>query len=37
MQFEQRGQLSPEQYRASEQGWGTFFARVEERLAGAGG
>jgi uncharacterized protein YndB with AHSA1/START domain len=33
MQFEQRGQLSPEQYKAGEQGWGTFFGRMEERLA----
>jgi uncharacterized protein YndB with AHSA1/START domain len=33
MTFEQRGHLSPEQYGYTEQGWGTFFARIDERLA----
>ena len=35
MHFRQEGHMSPEQYRAAEQGWGTFFDRIEERLAGA--
>jgi uncharacterized protein YndB with AHSA1/START domain len=35
MTFEQRGHLSPEQYGYTEQGWGTFFARIDERLAAA--
>jgi uncharacterized protein YndB with AHSA1/START domain len=35
MYFEQRGHLSPEQYGYTEQGWGTFFARIDERLAAA--
>ena len=34
MHFEQRGHLSPEQYGYTAQGWGTFFARLDERLAG---
>ena len=34
MLFEQRGQLSPEQYERTEQGWGGFFDRIAERLAG---
>jgi len=33
MYFEQRGHLTPEQYGYTEQGWGTFFARLDERLA----
>jgi uncharacterized protein YndB with AHSA1/START domain len=37
MLFQQRGQLSAEQYRRTEQGWGTFFDRVAERLAGEAG
>ena len=32
MLFQQRGHLSPEQYEGAEQGWGTFFDRVAERL-----
>jgi uncharacterized protein YndB with AHSA1/START domain len=35
MRFEQRGQLSDEQYERTEQGWGTFFERIDERLAEA--
>jgi uncharacterized protein YndB with AHSA1/START domain len=35
MQFQQRGRMSPEQYGRAEQGWGTFFARLDERLAKA--
>jgi len=35
MRFEQRGHMRPEQYRASEQGWGSFFDRIDARLAGA--
>jgi uncharacterized protein YndB with AHSA1/START domain len=35
MRFEQRGWLSPEQYEHTEQGWGTFFDRIDERLAHA--
>jgi uncharacterized protein YndB with AHSA1/START domain len=34
MQFEQRGRLSPEEYRRAESGWRRFFDRVAERLAG---
>jgi uncharacterized protein YndB with AHSA1/START domain len=34
MQFEQRGRLSPEEYRRAESGWRGFFDRVAERLAG---
>jgi uncharacterized protein YndB with AHSA1/START domain len=33
MRFEQRGRLSPEQYRAAGAGWSGFFDRVAERLA----
>jgi uncharacterized protein YndB with AHSA1/START domain len=33
MRFEQRGRLSPEQYRATGAGWSGFFDRVAERLA----
>jgi uncharacterized protein YndB with AHSA1/START domain len=33
MRFEQRGRMSPEQYRAAESGWGVFFDRIAERLA----
>ena len=35
MRFEQRGSLSPEQYERASEGWGTFFDRVQERLAGS--
>jgi uncharacterized protein YndB with AHSA1/START domain len=35
MQFEQHGFLSPEQYEDAERGWGTFFDRIDERLARA--
>jgi uncharacterized protein YndB with AHSA1/START domain len=35
MRFEQRGSMSPEQYERATEGWGTFFARMEERLATA--
>ena len=33
MQFEQRGHLPPEVYKAAGDGWGTFFDRLAERLA----
>jgi uncharacterized protein YndB with AHSA1/START domain len=33
MRFEQRGHMSDEEYRRAEQGWGTFFDRIAERLA----
>jgi uncharacterized protein YndB with AHSA1/START domain len=33
MHFEQRGQLSAEQYEGAEQGWSSFFDRIAERLA----
>ena len=33
MHFEQRGQLSAEEYGRAEQGWGVFFDRIAERLA----
>ena len=36
MHFEQRGQMSPEQYARAQQGWGGFFDRMAERLANAG-
>jgi uncharacterized protein YndB with AHSA1/START domain len=35
MQFEQRGHMRPEQYERAGQGWGVFFDRIDERLAGA--
>jgi uncharacterized protein YndB with AHSA1/START domain len=35
MLFEQRGSMSPEQYERATDGWGTFFDRMEERLAAA--
>jgi uncharacterized protein YndB with AHSA1/START domain len=35
MRFEQRGSMSPEQYERATEGWGTFFERVQERLAGS--
>jgi uncharacterized protein YndB with AHSA1/START domain len=34
MQFEQRGQMPPDAYERAEQGWGVFFDRMDERLAG---
>jgi uncharacterized protein YndB with AHSA1/START domain len=34
MLMEQRGHLGPEQYEAAKTGWGGFFDRVAERLAG---
>jgi uncharacterized protein YndB with AHSA1/START domain len=33
MHFEQRGHMQPEEYERSKSGWGTFFARIDERLA----
>jgi uncharacterized protein YndB with AHSA1/START domain len=33
MHFEQRGSLSPEQYERATDGWGSFFDRMDERLA----
>ncbi len=35
MLFEQRGYLDPEQYDRAREGWGSFFDRIAERLAGA--
>jgi uncharacterized protein YndB with AHSA1/START domain len=35
MLLEQRGQMTPEQYERAGQGWGTFFDRMDERLAAA--
>jgi uncharacterized protein YndB with AHSA1/START domain len=35
MVFQQRGRMSPEQYRAAGQGWSIFFDRMAERLAEA--
>ncbi len=32
MRFEQRGRMSPEQYRAAGSGWSGFFDRIDERL-----
>jgi uncharacterized protein YndB with AHSA1/START domain len=37
MRFEQRGELSPEQYGRAAQGWSGFFDRVEERLSSPSG
>jgi uncharacterized protein YndB with AHSA1/START domain len=34
MLFEQRGSMSPEQYDRATEGWGGFFDRMDERLAG---
>jgi uncharacterized protein YndB with AHSA1/START domain len=34
MLFEQRGSMSPEEYERARGGWGTFFDRIAERLAG---
>ena len=34
MHFEQRGGMSPEQYERAGQGWGAFFERMEQDLAG---
>jgi len=33
MRFEQRGHMRPEEYDRAERGWGSFFARLDERLA----
>ena len=33
MRFEQRGTLTRQAYEQAEQGWGAFFARMDERLA----
>jgi uncharacterized protein YndB with AHSA1/START domain len=35
MLFEQRGYLRPEQYDRAQEGWGSFFDRIAERLANA--
>jgi uncharacterized protein YndB with AHSA1/START domain len=35
MLFEQRGHMPPQAYERAKQGWGTFFERIAERLAGA--
>jgi uncharacterized protein YndB with AHSA1/START domain len=35
MQFEQRGHMKARQYKRAEQGWSSFFDRVEERLGAA--
>lgn len=32
MRFEQRGHQQPDEYDRAEQGWGTFFARIDSRL-----
>jgi uncharacterized protein YndB with AHSA1/START domain len=34
MLFEQRGRMPPEQYERAKRGWGGFFDRIAERLAG---
>jgi uncharacterized protein YndB with AHSA1/START domain len=36
MHFEQRGGMTPEQYERAGKGWGGFFDRMDERLAGRG-
>jgi uncharacterized protein YndB with AHSA1/START domain len=35
MYFEQRGRMAAEQYKRAEAGWGSFFDRMDELLAGA--
>ncbi|MBV9838490.1 MAG: SRPBCC domain-containing protein [Solirubrobacterales bacterium] len=35
MHFEQRGHMRPDEYDHAKSGWGAFFARLDERLAGA--
>jgi uncharacterized protein YndB with AHSA1/START domain len=35
MHFEQRGHMEAQQYKRAEQGWSSFFDRVDERLAKA--
>jgi uncharacterized protein YndB with AHSA1/START domain len=35
MRLEQRGHMTPEQYERAGQGWGSFFDRLDERLAAA--
>ena len=32
MRFEQRGDMSPAEYKAAGSGWSTFFDRMDERL-----
>jgi uncharacterized protein YndB with AHSA1/START domain len=34
MRFEQRGHMRPDEYDHTKEGWATFFARLDERLAG---
>jgi uncharacterized protein YndB with AHSA1/START domain len=34
MRMEQRGHMTPEQYERAKRGWGGFFDRMDERLAG---
>ena len=34
MRFEQRGHMAAKQYERAAQGWGVFFDRIAERLAG---
>ena len=34
MHFEQRGDHTPDEYERTKTGWGTFFARIDERLLG---
>jgi uncharacterized protein YndB with AHSA1/START domain len=33
MRFEQRGHMRPDEYEHTKKGWGTFFARLDARLA----
>jgi uncharacterized protein YndB with AHSA1/START domain len=33
MHFEQRGHMRPDEYESAQQGWGAFFARLDERLS----
>jgi uncharacterized protein YndB with AHSA1/START domain len=33
MRFEQRGHMRPGEYERAKNGWGSFFARIDERLA----
>lgn len=34
MRFEQRGHMPPDEYDRAKKGWGTFFTRIDDRLAG---
>jgi uncharacterized protein YndB with AHSA1/START domain len=35
MRLQQRGRMTPDQYKRAEEGWGKFFDRIDQRLAAA--